>query len=74
MESSPLSRHFDLRLQELNQQIHSCLKDVRKHLQELEQAAQQPPVAGPVGGQPKDFAQLLKESLQQRTPPPGKDR
>jgi len=69
MESSPLSRHFDLRLKELNQQIHSCLKDVRKHLQELEQAAaQQTPAAGP----PKDFAQLLKESLQQRTPPPGK--
>ena len=38
MESSPLSRHFDLRLKELNQQIHSCLKDVRKHLQELEEA------------------------------------
>lgn len=70
MESSPLSRHFDLRLKELNQQIHSCLKDVRKHLQELEQAAQQPPVAGP----PKDFAQLLKDSLQQRTPPTGEGK
>ncbi|MBM3279123.1 MAG: hypothetical protein FJY95_13720 [Candidatus Handelsmanbacteria bacterium] len=69
MESSSLSRHFDLRLKELNQQIHSCLKDVRKHLQELEQAAaQQTRTAGP----PKDFARLLKESLQQRTPPPGK--
>jgi type II secretory pathway component PulM len=70
MESSPLSRHFDLRLKELNQQIHSCLKDVRKHLQELEQAAQQAPSAKP----PADFAQLLKESLQQRTPPPGPDK
>ena len=65
MESSPLSRQFDLRLKELNQQIHSCLKDVRKHLQELEAAAQQPPTAKP----PQDFAQLLKESLQQGPPP-----
>lgn len=65
MESSPLSRQFDLRLKELNQQIHSCLKDVRKHLQELEEAAQQVPAARP----PQNFAQLLKESLQQRTPP-----
>lgn len=70
MESSPLSRHFDLRLKELNQQIHSCLKDVRKHLHELEQAAQQPPAGSP----PKDFAQLLKESLQQRPTPPAEGR
>lgn len=64
MESSPLSRQFDLRLKELNQQIHSCLKDVRQHLQELEAVSQQPPAA-----RPQNFAQLLKESLQQRTPP-----
>ncbi|MBI2501748.1 MAG: hypothetical protein HYW07_00740 [Candidatus Latescibacteria bacterium] len=70
MESSPLSRHFDLRLKELNQQIHNCLKDVRKHLQELEEAAQQPPSAKP----PQNFAQLLKESLQHRTPPSGEGK
>ena len=70
MESSPLSRQFDLRLKELNQQIHSCLKDVRKHLQELEAVSQQPPAARP----PQDFAQLLRESLQQRTPPAGEGK
>lgn len=58
MESSPLSR-FDLRLKELNQQIHNCLKDVRRHLQELEEAAQQIPP----GKQPQSFAELLRDSL-----------
>jgi len=67
MESSPLSRHFDLRLKELNQQIHNCLKDVRRHLQELEQAAQQ---AAP-GEQPQNFAEILKASLK---PDPPKSR
>ena len=67
MESSPLSRHFDLRLKELDQQIHNCLKDVRRNLRELEEAAQQPPA----GKQAPNFAQLLKDSLDQRnTPPP----
>ena len=67
MESSPLSRHFDLRLKEIDQQINSCLKDVRRHLQELEAASQQPAGAK----QAPNFAQLLKASLDQRnTPPP----
>ena len=70
MESSPLSRHFDLRLKELDQQIHNCLKDVRRHLQELEEAAQQPPVAKP----PQNFAQLLKDSLQERHTPPSQNK
>ena len=70
MESSPLSRQFDLRLKELNQQIHSCLKDVRKHLQELEAVSQQPPAAK----SPQNFAQLLKESLQQGPSPTSESK
>lgn len=66
MESSPLSRHFDLRLKELDQQIHNCLKDVRRHLQELEKAAQQ---AAP-GKKPQGFAEVLKDSLK-RPPASG---
>jgi hypothetical protein len=62
------------RLDELDRQIHTCLKDIRKNLKELEQVSGQDDSA-PTGnsaktGTDKRFSTLFKAALhdQDRTP------
>ena len=55
------------RLEELDRQIHTCLKDIRKNLKELEQ------VSGHDDSAPakadKRFSTLFKAALQDQDPP-----
>ncbi len=66
MDTSPLSRHFDIRLEKLNQEIHDSLQKVRRHIQELEEVEKN--VQSGDSGQ--NFADLLKNSIEKRNPPP----
>ena len=72
MENSPISHQFDIRLARLNQEIHDSLAQVRRHLQELEQVEQSAQMGKPRTGQ--DFAELLKQSMEQRDPPASSSR
>jgi len=57
MELTPLtSTHIDRRLQDIDRQINTALRDIRKNLQELEQAAK-PGIGG------KDFADTLRSAM-----------
>ena len=57
MNTSPLSNQFGPRLQKLDREIQDSLSEVRRHIQELEQAEQQ-------ADKPR-FADLLTQSLEQ---------
>ena len=62
MENSPLSNQVDIRLRQLDRQIHNSLKVIRQHLQELEEVEQRTrggdaPAAG------RNFADLLDDAL-----------
>jgi len=57
MNISPLSNQFGPRLQKLDREIQDSLSEVRRHIQELEQAEQQ--------ADKTRFADLLKQSLEQ---------
>ena len=57
MNTSPLSNQFGPRLQKLDREIQDGLSEVRRHIQELEQAGQQ--------ADKTRFADLLKQSLEQ---------
>jgi type II secretory pathway component PulM len=63
---SPLSRHFGSRLEKLHQEIRASLKEVRRHLKELEEVEKSAGQAAPGQG----FAELLRESLEKTDPPP----
>ncbi len=61
------------RLDELDRQIHTCLKDIRKNLKELEQVSSQDD-STPAGGSAKTgadkrFSTLFKAALQDQDPP-----
>ena len=61
------------RLNELDRQIHTCLKNIRKNLKELEQISGQDDSA-PAGGSAKTgtneaFSTLFKTALQDQDPP-----
>lgn len=68
METSPLSRQFGIRLDQLNQDIHRSLAQVRRHIQALEEVEQQAQTSRTGSGQ-QDFADLLKESMEETEPP-----
>ena len=40
MENSPLSNQVDVRLKQLDREIHSSLRTIRRHIQELEEVEQ----------------------------------
>ena len=40
MENSPLSNQVDIRLKQLDREIHSSLRTIRRHIQELEEVEQ----------------------------------
>ena len=71
MDNSPVTNVIGRRLDELDRQIHTCLRDIRKNLKELEQVSgdeaprQTPAKTGP----DKRFADLLKTALDDRDPP-----
>ena len=62
MDTSPLSNQFGPRLQKLDREIQDSLREVRRHIQELEQAEK---CAGSKAG----FADLLKEEIDGQSPP-----
>ena len=71
MDNSPVTNVIGRRLDELDRQIHTCLRDIRKNLKELEQVSgdedtRQPPATT---GPDKRFADLLKTALEDRDPP-----
>lgn len=62
MELTPLSHtHIDRRLQEIDQQINSALRDIRRNLEELEKAAQTPGSDRPRSG--RGFAGVLRDAI-----------
>ena len=64
MELTPLTNsHIDRRLQDIDRQINTALRDIRKNLEELEQASK--PGANDVGraDESKDFAQTLRRAM-----------
>ena len=60
MQTPPLPDRIGTRLNELNRQINSCLKDIRQHLEELEKASQG---SATRTAKPRDFARLLQQEL-----------
>ena len=64
MDTAPLSNQFGPRLQKLDREIQDNLREVRRHIQELEQAEKS---AGSKAG----FADLLKEEIDGQSPPPS---
>ena len=73
METSPLSRQFGIRLDQLNQDIHRSLEQVRRHIQALEEVEQQAQTSRTGSGQ-QNFADLLKESLKETESPASSRR
>ncbi len=68
MENSPLTRQFDIRLKQLNQEIHSNLKVIRQHIQELEEVEQRiRPGADAKTG--RNFAEFLNDALEEGDSP-----
>ena len=68
MENSPLSSRLDTRLRQLNQNIHSCLKDIRQHIQELEEVEQQTR-SGTATKTGQAFAKFFNQALEERDSP-----
>jgi len=73
METSPLSRQFGIRLDQLNKDIHRSLEQVRRHIQALEEVEQQTP-SPRAGAERANFADLLKDSMDKSEPPPSSPR
>ena len=70
MENSPLSNQVDIRLKQLDRQIHNSLKVIRQHLHELEQVEQHTRTgATPDSGQ--SFADLLDNAVGDTDRPDG---
>ena len=67
MELTPLSQtHIDRRLQDIDRQISTGLRDIRKNLQELEKASNQPgegATSTRSGTGDKDFAATLRNAM-----------
>lgn len=66
MELTPLSHNIDRRLKDIDQQISTALRDIRKNMEELERAS----VDGEDGSAPtgsagdKDFAATLRKAME----------
>jgi len=63
MRTSPLSHQLGRRLEEIDQQIHTCLRDIRRNLAELERVSEQGD--GATGGD--RFADVLGKAMADRT-------
>ena len=71
MDTTPIN--IGQRLKELDQQIHTCLRDVRRNLAELEKVSDKESEIGACqsGGQSSgQFADMLKSSISRRQTPP----
>ena len=68
MDTSPVNR-IGRRLEELDQQIHTCLRDIRHNLAELGKVSDKD--TGLSSGAPdSQFADVLKSSIARRQSPP----
>lgn len=59
MQTTPLSHQLGRRLEEIDRQIHTCLRDIRRNLAELERVSKRPdpPATG------DSFADVLGEAM-----------
>ena len=72
MENSPLSNQVDIRLKQLDREIHSSLRTIRRHIQELEEVEQRTRHGG-VGTPEKtgqSFADHLNDALDEGSSSP----
>ena len=61
MELSPITNtHIDLRLQEIDRQIHTALQDIRRNLEELEEASRK---SGSPDATGKGFSDILRDAI-----------
>ena len=63
-----VAKGIDRRLQDIDRQINTALRDIRRNLEELEQASTRPAGGGDAGpavgsGQGKDFARALQDAI-----------
>ena len=59
MSTTPLSHQLGRRLEEIDRQIHTCLRDIRRNMAELEHASRRGD-APPAGGR---FADVLGDAI-----------
>ena len=71
MENSPLPHQLDSRLKQLNQEIRSCLKDVRQRIKELEQA-EQGSRSSTAAGPGQRFDDVFRQAVEDRDSPQQK--
>ena len=67
MDTTPVN--IGRRLEELDQQIHTCLRDIRHNLAELEKVSDKDS-GHSSGGSDSQFADMLKSSIARRQNPP----
>ena len=67
MENSPLSNQVDVRLKQLDREIHSSLRTIRRHIQELEEVEQRtrPGGSGTSEKTGQSFADHLNDALEE---------
>ena len=67
MKNSPLSHQVDVRLKQLDREIHSSLRTIRQHIQELEEVEQRtrPNAAGKPEKTGQSFADHLNDALEE---------
>jgi len=60
MPITPLSHQLGRRLEEIDRQIHTCLRDIRRNMSELEHASKRPdtPATGDT------FADMLGDAME----------
>ena len=72
MDNSPVTNVIGRRLDELDRQIHTCLRDIRRNLKELEQVSGDDDTSQPAAtskpGAGQQFAALLKTAIEDREP------
>ena len=66
MQLNP-AHHLDHRLQEIDQQINTALRDIRRNMQELEKASTNGRTSG--SSPRKDFSAVLAQTLESETDP-----
>ena len=69
MKNLPLSHQLGRRLEEIDRQIHTCLRDIRQNLAELERVSRR----GETGrtAAPGSFADVLGKAMDANSRPPA---
>lgn len=68
VQTNGSAKRIDRRLQDIDRQINTALRDIRRNLEELEQASTRPAGSGDAGpaagsGQGKNFARTLQDAI-----------